>query len=81
MSKCCDQLAFVWEPDGDEQALVCSGCGACWTPQGESTEDTADLKEAWQSLRERLTEKKTWGQAALKDLMLDVLLASARKEG
>jgi len=27
---CCDNMQFIWEPDGEGQALVCSSCGARW---------------------------------------------------
>ena len=78
MGMCCPTPNFKWEPDGDEQALVCSECGSVWGPKGESEEDVADLKEAWLLLKDRIQDKKTWGQVSLKELMLDCLLGSSR---
>ena len=79
MARCCDQLNFTWQQDGeDQQALMCGGCGARWEPVSESTEDNADIKEALGMFRGRLSEKKTWGKSALDELMLDCLLNSGK---
>jgi len=78
MAICCHTPQFAWEADGEEQVLVCGGCGSVWgpTPDGSNPEVAADFRVAWGLLRDRVAEKKSWSGSALKDLMLDCLLES-----
>lgn len=87
MNKCCDNIQFTWERDGEDMVLVCGSCGAVWRPelegddgQGDYTRSNVDLSRVLVMFTGKLDERKTWTPARLRELLGDSVSLAARDQ-